>query len=128
MTKNKLKIATLAMLTDIGLAYYSYKITTNYEQFQKYAKLTITDPTFRLQVYQLIVQTLVFIILLFLFFHFLIYLFFYRGNKFSKKYVRFYLITAIISLTLTVLFSFDIYFLIGTLIYGYCFISFRTEE
>jgi hypothetical protein len=128
MTRNRLLVPVLAFLTDAGLAFYTYLLCTDYTQFQKYAKATINDPDFQLQIYKVLVQTLSFILLVFLFLHLIVYFFYYRRNKFATKYVRFYLIMAIISLVLSLAFSFNIYFLLGTISFGICYSKLKTVE
>jgi hypothetical protein len=124
----KLLVPILAFTTDAALSFYTYIIFTNYEQFQKYAKMTINDPDFQLEIYKVMLQSLTFILILFLFFHFIIYLFYYRGSAFAKKYVRFYLITAIASLGISMLFSFDLYFFMAILSFVFCFSKLKTAE
>jgi hypothetical protein len=72
MTKSKYFVPVLALVTDIGLAIYSYLLMTNYEKFQKYAKIAIKDPDFQLELYKLILQTMTFLLFVFLFLHLII--------------------------------------------------------
>ena len=128
MTKNKYFVPTLAFLTDAALAFYTYLLCTDYKKFQEIAKITIRDPDFQLEIYKVLLQTLTFILLLFLFFHLIIYILFYRGKNFARKYVRFYLIVAIGSLGLSILFSFNIYFVFALVAFLICFRGLKTAE
>jgi hypothetical protein len=128
MNKNKLIVSGLGLLTDILLAIYTYFICSNYEQFQKYAKIAIADPSLQLEVYKMLVQTLTFVLIVFILLHFIVYFFYYRGSLYAKKYIKFYLIMALVSLVISNLFSFDIYFMIGTILYGICFAKLKTAE
>ena len=109
MTKSKYFVPVLALITDIGLAIYSYLMMTNYERFQKYAKIAINDPDFLLELYKILVQTMTFLLLVFLFLHLIIYILFSKKNKYAQKYVRFYLIVALLSLGLSLIVSFNFY-------------------
>lgn len=120
MNKKKLLVPLLAFLTDAALSLYTYLICTNYDQYKKYAKVAITDPEFQLELYKVIVQTFTFVLLLFLIFHLIIYVLYYRNVKFARQYVKFYLILALVSLVLTLLFSFSIYPLLACVGYGIC--------
>jgi hypothetical protein len=128
MTKSKYFVPVLALVTDIGLAIYSYLLMTNYEKFQKYAKIAIKDPDFQLELYKLILQTMTFLLFVFLFLHLIIYILYLNKNKYAQKYVRFYLIVALLSLGLSLIFSFNFYILIAAVSFGFCFKNLKTAE
>lgn len=128
MNKKKLLVPVLAFATDSALAFYTYLLCTNYDQYKKYAKLVSGDPDFQLEFYKVIVQTLTFVLLLFLFFHLIIYILYYRNIKFARQYVKLYLILALVSLIATLLFSFSIYPLLACVTYGICLKKFKIAE
>jgi len=128
MSNSKALVPVLAFLTDIALAIYSYFLATDYEQYKKYAQLTTQDPDFQLQVYQVLVQTLTFVLIIFLFIHLIIYVLYYQNKKFARQYVRFYLIVAIVSLAISVVFSFNIYLIMAAMAYAFCLKNFKTVE
>jgi hypothetical protein len=124
-SESKYFVPGLAFITDVAMAIYSYFLCTNYEQYKKYAQMAIPDPDFQLQLYKVLLQTMTFVLIIFLFFHLIIYFFYYRGAKFARQYVRFYLIVAVASLAISVLFSFNIYIVLATIAYGICLNKFK---
>ena len=126
--KKKLLVPALSFATDSGLALYTYLICTNYDQYKKYVKMVSGDPDFQLELYKVVVQTLTFVLLLFLFFHLIIYVLYYRNVKFARQYVKLYLILALVSLVVTLLFSFSISPLIACITYGICLKKFKIAE
>jgi hypothetical protein len=128
MNNKKHLVPTMAFFIDIVLSYYTYSMFTNYEKFKKIAKATIPDPDFQLQVYQILVQALTFTLIIFLTFHLIMYFLVYKSKKFAIKYMRFYLITACISLVISMFFSFDIFYLFGGIAYGLAYSKLKTAE
>jgi hypothetical protein len=126
MNEKKLVVSGIGLGTDISLAIYTYFLCSNYEKFQKYAKIAIGDPSLQLEVYKMLLQVLTFVLFAFVLLHLIIYFLYIRGSKYASKYINFYLIMALVSLVVSNLFSFNIYFLIGTVLYGICFSKFKT--
>lgn len=128
MTNKKFFVPTLAFITDAGLALYSYLICTDYKKFQEIAKITISDPDFQLELYKILLQTLTFTLIVFLLFHLVIYIMYFKEIKFAKKYVKFYLLLAILSLAISTVLSFNFYILIALASFAICFKNLKTAE
>jgi hypothetical protein len=105
--KERKQIAVLCFLTDVGLAIWSYLKATNYEEFLKSAKeiagsagpykQVFDSPDFQVQIYQVLLQSLTFSLLLFLAFHLVIYVMFWKEKTYAQKYLRFYTFMAALS-------------------------------
>ena len=105
--KSRKQIALLCFLSDLGLGVWSYYKTTNYEEYLKMSKevasqagpykQVLDSPDFQVQLYQVILQSLTFSLLLFLTFHLVIYILFWKEKKYATKYLRFYTFMAALS-------------------------------
>jgi hypothetical protein len=120
--KDKKKIALLCFLADLGISIWSYQMVKNYDEYLKIVKPMIGSPDFQVQLYAVILQTVLFSLLIFLSFHAIIYFLFARNGKYAKKYVRFYTFMAALS-CLIMIFSGYIIALIPLIIYALCFIA-----
>ncbi len=120
LVKNKLSIALLCFLLDLGLSLWSYFEVTNYDKFTKSIKAVVSSPDFQVQIYQVLIQTLTFSLMLFLVAHLIIYFLFCKSKKFAIKYVRFYTFMATVSCVLMI--ATKVYAaIIPALLYGLCF-------
>lgn len=120
--KNKTTIALLCFLTDIALSLWSYFKLTNYDEYLKEVKPLVNSPDFQVQLYQVLLQSLTFSLILFLTFHLVIYFLFWKDKKYAVKYVRFYTFMALISCILMI--ASKMYLaIIPAFIYGFCFTS-----
>lgn len=95
--KDTKQIAILCFLSDIGISLWSYFKFTNYDEYQKIAKPIIGSPDLEVQLYQVLLQSLTFSLLLFLVFHLIIYVLLWKEKKYALKYVRFYSFMAAVS-------------------------------
>lgn len=95
--KDLKQIAILCFLSDIGISIWSYFKLTNYDEYLKIAKPLIGSPDLEVQLYQIMIQTFTFTLLLFLAFHLVIYILLWKEKKYSVKYLRFYTFMAAIS-------------------------------
>lgn len=121
---SKLKIASLCFLTDLGLSLWSYFKLTNYDEYLKAVRPMLASPDFQLQIYQVLLQSLTFSIILFLSFHLVVYYLFAKEKKWAMKYVRFYSLLA--ALSCLVMVATQIWAgIIPMLIYGYVFTKTR---
>ena len=82
----------------------------------------IDSPEFQVQIYDVMLQSFIFSILLFLVFHLVIYFFLIREKIYAIKYVRFYTFMAAISAGIMI-FSGALVGIIPLIIYGLSFIS-----
>lgn len=96
------QVAVLCFLSDIGISIWSYLKLTNYDEYLKLAKPIIGSPDLEIQLYQILIQSFTFTLLLFLFFHLAIYLLLWKKKAYSIKYLRFYTFTAAISCLLMI--------------------------
>lgn len=120
--KNKASIALLSFLTDIALSLWSYYKLTNYDEYLKDIKQMVDSPDFQVQIYQIMLKTLTFSLILFLAFHLVIYVLFWKEKKYATKYLRFYTFMAVASCVIMV--ATKIYLaVIPAFIYGICFTS-----
>lgn len=120
--KNKTTIALLCFLTDIALSLWSYFKLTNYDEYLKEVKPLVNSPDFQVQLYQVLLQSLTFSLILFLTFHLVIYFLFWKEKKYAVKYIRFYTFMALISCILMI--ASKMYLaIIPAFIYGICFTS-----
>lgn len=95
--KDLKQIAILCFLSDVGISVWSYNQLTNYDEYVKSAKAVIPSPDLQLQVYQILLQSFTFSLLIFLIFHLIIYILLWREKLYAIKYVRFYTIMAALS-------------------------------
>lgn len=93
-------IAILCFLSDIGISLWSYFRLTNYDYYLKTVKPIIGSPDLQTQLYQVLLQSFTFSLLLFLAFHLIIYILLWKEKKYALKYVRFYTFMAAISCVL----------------------------
>ncbi|MGZ3788921.1 MAG: hypothetical protein ACXVLQ_10375 [Bacteriovorax sp.] len=118
--KDKKHIALLCFLTDLSLCAWSYFKLTNYDEYIKNVRPIISSPDFQLQIYQVLLQSLTFSMILFLVFHLVIYFLFWRGKTSAMKYLRFYTFTAALS-CLIMIFSKLFLAIFPLFIYGLAF-------
>ncbi len=100
---NKRKTALLCFLTDLGLSLWSYFKLTNYDEYLKAIQPYNDSPDFQIQLYQVLLQTFTFTILLFLGFHIVVYWLYSKGKKWALQYVRFYACLAALSCLLMII-------------------------
>lgn len=115
-------IAILCFLSDLGISIWSYNRLTNYDEYLKAAKPMISSPDLQLQVYEVLLQSFTFSLLLFLAFHFIVYILIWRQKTYAIKYIRFYCPMAILSCVL-IIFSYNAF--LGILPLVFYFLSFR---
>lgn len=94
------KIAVLCFLADIGLSLWSYFKLTNYDEYLKAAGPLIGSPDLQVQLYQVLLQTFTFTLMIFLALHLIIYILLWKKRKYAIKYVRFYSLLASLSCVL----------------------------
>lgn len=99
---SKKQTALLAFLTDLGLSIWSYFKLTNYDEYLKAVKPYLSSPDFQIQIYQVLLQTFTFTILIFLTLHIAIYWTYTKEKKWAIKYVRIYSFLAAVSAVLMV--------------------------
>ncbi len=98
---NKRNTALLALFTDLAVSIWSYFQLSNYSEYVKTVKPYLDSPDFQLQIYQVLVQSLTFSLLLFLIFHLAIYWQYNKSKKWAILYVRVYtLLAALLSIIL----------------------------
>lgn len=103
---NKRQTALLCFLTDLGLSLWGYWRLTNYDEYVKSVNPVLTSPDFQVQIYQVLLQSFTFAIMLFLSFHGVVYWLFSKEKKWARKYVRIYSFFAFISCLFLVFFGF----------------------
>jgi hypothetical protein len=116
------QIGISCFATDVGLSIWAYFKSTNYEEYLKLVKPILGSPDLEVQVYQVLVQTLTFTLLIFLIFHFVIYLMLSKEKKYALKYTRIYCAMASISAAL-MLFSYPFAMFLPLIVYATSFIS-----
>ncbi|MFA6238213.1 MAG: hypothetical protein WC635_12845 [Bacteriovorax sp.] len=100
--KETKQIAILCFLSDVGLSLWSYFKLTSFEHFKTSIQPYIDSPDFQLQVYQIVMQSFTFTLLLFLSFHLIIYILLWKEKKYAIKYIRFYSFMAALSALLMI--------------------------
>ena len=120
--KDNKQIAILCFISDLSLSLWSYFKVTNYDEYLKTVKPMVDSPDFQVQIYQVLLQSLTFSLILFLAFHFVIYILFWKEKKYAVKYVHFYTFMAALS-CLIMLFSKMFIALLPLVIYGFAFIA-----
>lgn len=119
---SKRQIALLCFLTDLGMSLWSYFKLTNYDEYIKAVKPMLESPDFQVQIYQVLLQSLTFSLLLFLSFHIVVYYLFFKEKKWAMKYVRFY--TFLASLSCLVMIATKIWgAVIPFALYAYAFVA-----
>lgn len=108
--KNFKGIAILCFLSDFAISLWAYLRLTDYDEFLKSARSVTSSPDLQLQVYQIMLQSFTFALLLFLAFHFVVYLFFWKHKIYSIKYIKFYTLLAALS-SLVLIFSLNAYWI-----------------
>ncbi len=121
---DKKSIALLCFLTDLSLSIWSYLKLTNYDEYLKAVKPIVDSPDFRVQIYQVLLQSLTFSLILFLAFHLVIYILLYKEKKYAIKYVRVYTALAALSCFIMI-FSNMPWAVLPLFIYGLAFVSIR---
>jgi len=117
----KLIVPILCFVSDALMSLWSYLKISNYDEFIKYIKLSIDSPDFQLQLYKIFLQTITFVLVLFIVIHAIIYVFYFKEKKIAQKYVRVYSAMAALS-ALSLIFTSQLYvMIIPTAIYGYIF-------
>jgi hypothetical protein len=124
--KEKKRIALFCFLADLGVSIWSYKEIQNYDEYLKIVKPIINSPDFQVQLYALILQTVIFTIIFFLLFHIVIYVLYLKDVKYARKYMRFYTFLAAISAAI-MMFSGVIIAIFPLIAYAYSFISVGKE-
>lgn len=120
--KDKKQIACLCFLADLALSVWSYFKVKNYDQYVGLVKDVVDSPDFQVQLYAVILQSVLFSIMIFLLFHLIIYILFLRGNNFASKYVRYYTFLAGLSCLIMLASGFYVGIL-PLMIYALSFIS-----
>jgi hypothetical protein len=105
--KDTKQIAILCFLSDVGISLWSYFKFTNYDEYLKLVKPITTSPDLQTQIYQILLQSFTFTLLLFLSFHLIIYILLWKKKVYAIKYIRFYTFMAAISAVLLVASSFN---------------------
>lgn len=100
--KNFKGIAILCYLSDFAISLWAYLRLTDYDEYLKSARSVTSSPDLQLQVYQIMLQSFTFALLLFLAFHFVIYLFFWKHKIYSIKYIKFYSLLAALTCLLLI--------------------------
>lgn len=120
--KDTKQIAILCFLSDVGLSIWSYFKLTSFEYFKATIEPYLDSPDYQVQVYQVLLQSFTFTLLLFLCFHLIIYALLWKEKRYVYKYVRFYALMAALSAVLMI-FSVKAFFaVIPMIIY---FMSFK---
>lgn len=87
---NKRQTALLCFLTDLGLSLWAYFQLTNYDEYVKKTNPVLTSPDFQVQIYQVLLQSFTFALMLFLGFHSVVYWLYSKEKTWAQKYVRIY--------------------------------------
>lgn len=120
--KDKKQIAFFCFFTDVSLSIWTYFKLTNYDEYVKAVKPMIDSPDFQVQMYQVMLQSLTFSLLLFLVFHLVIYFLFLKEKMYAIKYLRFYTAMAVLSSVIMIFSKMFIGFL-PLIIYGLSFVA-----
>lgn len=91
----KRQTALLCFLTDLGLSLWAYFQLTNYDEYVKRTKPVLNSPDFQIQIYQVLLQSFTFALMLFLGFHGVVYWLYSKEKKWAHKYVRIYSFIAV---------------------------------
>lgn len=124
LSKNNMKdtkqIAILCFMSDVVISVWTYFQLSNFQAFKKYISPINNSPDFQVQIYQVLLQTVTFCLLLFLIFHLIIAIFFCKKKMYAIKYMYFYTFMAALSAALMI---FSGYFiaLIPLIIYSLSF-------
>jgi hypothetical protein len=97
LIKNKMHIAAILFATDMMLSVWSYFQLSNYNEFLKIAKLYTNNPEIFEQIYHILLQGFIVILLSFNCLHLFIYWLYTRHHKFVTKYMHFYTALAALS-------------------------------
>jgi len=130
MRKKIIAIQCLS-LSDIASAIYSYLMLSNLEQFKKLVAGSefSESPQFIFELYQVFLQTFIFVAIVILLFHLVVYFFYFRGKKFAELYVKYYSIFAGLSLIIFGMLQGQMILLVPGFLYllGFYFIIKKTE-
>ena len=117
----KILIPALCFIADVLMSIWSYFKVSNYDEFIKYIQISVDSPDFQLQLYKIFLQTMTFVLILFVILHAVIYVFYFKEKKLAQKYVRMYSAMAALS-AFSLIFTSHIWLMIvPTLIYSYIF-------
>lgn len=121
--KDTKQIAFLCFLSDVGISLWSYFKFTNYDEYLKAVKPLIGSPDLEVQLYQVLLQSFTFTLLLFLTFHLIIYILLLKRKIYVIKYLRFYTFMAAISALLMIISLAAYIALLPLVIYALSFIA-----
>ena len=100
--KDTKPIAILCFISDVVISLWTYYQLSNFASFKKMIGPISSSPDFQIQLYQVLLQSVTFSLLLFLFFHLIIALLFWKKKKFAIKYMHLYTLMAALSSALMI--------------------------
>ena len=116
--KNEIKIISLAgcFLSDITLIAWIYYQATNYQNFNVIAKNAINSPDFQIQLYKVILQSLTFLLLLFILAQSAVYIMAIKNMRAAFLYLKIFAVVGF-ALSLLISISHSLYAVLPTLFY-----------
>jgi hypothetical protein len=96
------QIAILCFISDVVISVWTYFQLSNFASFKKIIGPVSESPDYQLQLYQVLLQSVTFGLLLFLFFHLIIAILFWKKKMYAIKYMHFYTLMAAISSALMI--------------------------
>lgn len=119
----KLLIIKLLSLSDLGLVLITYLKLQNFNDYKYIVEnyLQIDSPFTQFEIYKLLLQTTIFVLLCLFVFHLFVYYFFYKNKKIAQKYVLYYSLLAAVSLLLSFIFTPSIGLVVPTGLYFWAF-------
>lgn len=131
LMRNKIIALQCLSLSDIASAIYSYILLSDLEYFKKIVAGTefSESPQFIFELYQVFLQTFIFVAIIILLFHLVVYFFYFKGKKFAELYVKYYSIFAGLSLIIFSMLQGQMILLVPGCLYilGFYFIVKKTE-
>ncbi|NOT78777.1 MAG: hypothetical protein HOP07_07200 [Bacteriovoracaceae bacterium] len=116
--KNEIKIISLAgcFLSDMTLIAWIYYQATNYQNFNVIAKSAINSPDFQIQLYKVILQSLTFLLLLFILAQSAVYIMAIKKMRAAYLYLKIFAVVGF-ALALLISISHSLYALLPALFY-----------
>lgn len=116
--KNEIKFISLAgcFLSDMTLIAWLYYQATNYQNFNVIAKNAINSPDFQIQLYKVILQSLTFLLLLFVLAQSAVYIMAIKNMRAAYLYLKIFSVVGF-ALALLISISHSLYALLPALFY-----------
>lgn len=116
--KNEIKFISLAgcFLSDMTLISWIYYQATNYQNFNVIAKSAINSPDFQIQLYKVILQSLTFLLLLFVLAQSAVYIMAIKNMRAAYLYLKIFAVVGF-ALSLLIAITHSLYALLPALLY-----------